>query len=105
MLEASGKDRSAYAEFDICGKVNNTVLGSSLAEDIRRLNNALFTLHSAHERVGEASTGLGHRKGGRASSILGLDNFITTKLNTLGQSFNFLLGEGETGLFVISQGC
>jgi hypothetical protein len=41
---------------------------------------------------------LGHGEGGGTSTVLGLDNLVTTVLDAVGELFDFLLGEGETGL-------
>lgn len=51
--------------------------------DERGLNDTLLALDSAEDGVSHAGTSHGHGKGGRASTVLGLDNLITTELDTL----------------------
>ncbi len=45
--------------------------------------NDLLASGSAEKRVGHAGTSHGHGEGGRASAVLGLDNLVTTELDTL----------------------
>lgn len=58
------------------------------------LNNTLLTLGGAEEGLGEAGTGHGHGESGRASTILGLDDLITTELDAVDQSIAGLTGDG-----------
>ena len=58
------------------------------------LDDALLALSSAQERLGEASTGHGHGEGGGASTVLGLDNLITTELDAVDESVTGLAREG-----------
>lgn len=58
------------------------------------LNDTLLALGSAEEGLGEASTGHGHGEGGRASTVLGLDNLVTTELDAVDESVAGLAGDG-----------
>jgi len=60
------------------------------------LNNIRGTVESAQKAHGELSTGIGHGKGGRTSTILSLDNLITTELDSVGQGVTLRVGEGGT---------
>ena len=48
-----------------------------------RLDNTLLALGSAEEGLCHARTSHGHGESSRASTILGLDNFVTTELDTI----------------------
>lgn len=54
------------------------------------LNNTLDTLSGLKERFGETGTGESHGEGGGTSTVLGLDDFVTTELDAV--------NEGVTGL-------
>lgn len=47
------------------------------------LNDTLLALNGAEDGVSHAGTGHGHGEGGRASTILGLDDLVTTELDTV----------------------
>jgi len=47
------------------------------------LDDVLLTLGSLEEGLSEASTGHGHGEGGGASTVLGLDNLVTTELDAV----------------------
>jgi hypothetical protein len=51
---------------------------------------SLFTLHSAKKSVGEFSCCPSHTQSCTASTIFCLDDFVTTKLNSLDQSGAFI---------------
>jgi hypothetical protein len=86
-------------EFDVGGEVFNTFLSEDIGLNERGFNNTLLTTDSSFEdRVGHTGTSIGHGESGRTSTVLGLNNFITTELDTVSQSIEFFLGEFETGL-------
>jgi hypothetical protein len=59
-----------------------------------RLNNTLLTLSSAEQRLSEAGTGHSHGEGSGASAVLGLDDLVTTELDTVDESVAGLAGDG-----------
>ena len=60
------------------------------AVDKCRLNNASLTLSSLEQALSESSTSHGHREGGRTSTILGLDDLVTTELDAVDQVLELL---------------
>ena len=60
------------------------------------LNDALDTLSSLEQALSEASTSHSHRESGRASTILGLDDLVTTKLYTVDELLKS--GSGDIGV-------
>ena len=63
------------------------------------LDDTLLALGSAEQRLGEAGTGHGHGEGGRASTVLGLDNLVTTELDAVDKGVTGLTSDGGvTGL-------
>lgn len=75
-----------WAELDLGGEEVNTLVLVEWGVNEGWLNDTLLTLGSLEERLSEASTGHGHGEGGGSSSVLGLDDLITTELNTLEES-------------------
>lgn len=71
------------AELDAGAEELNTLVLVERRLDKGGLNNTLLALDGAEDRVGHAGTGHGHGESGRASAVLGLDNLVTTKLDTL----------------------
>jgi hypothetical protein len=82
---ANGQDllNTIGTELDLGGEEVNTLVLVERAVDERRLNNALLALCGAENRVGHAGTSHGHGESGGTSTILGLNNLITTKLNAV----------------------
>lgn len=63
------------------------------------LDDVLLALSSLEEGLSEASTGHGHGEGGGASTVLGLDNLVTTELDAVDKGVAGLTGNGGvTGL-------
>lgn len=71
------------SKLDVAGKVLDPLVLVQRRLDKRRLNDTLFAVHGADERVGEEGTGVTHRQGSRTGTGLGLHDLITTELNTL----------------------
>lgn len=87
------------AELDVGSKVLNTLLGEDIRLDEGGLDNVLLAGDGGlEEGVGEAGTSESHGEGGRAGSVLGLDDLVTSELDAVGQSLDLLLGEGVAGL-------
>lgn len=47
----------------------------------------LLSFNRLQDLSSEFGTGIGHGKGGRSGAIFGLDDFVTTELNTFDESF------------------
>merc|ERR1712189_172002 len=61
--------------------------------NIGTLNDTLLTVHALDEAVCEPGSGISHGQGGTSGSILGLDNFSSSILNTFGESLQLFCGE------------
>jgi len=70
------------AELDLGGEEVDTLVLVQRGIDKGGLNDTLLALGGAEEGLGEAGTGHGHGEGGRASTVLGLDNLVTTELDS-----------------------
>lgn len=62
------------------------------------LDDVLDALSSLEEGLGEASTSHGHGESGRASTVLGLDNLVTTELDAVDVAVELLTLEVVAGL-------
>lgn len=82
---ADGQDllNTVGAELNLGGEEVNALVLVEGRLDKSRLNNALLAVSGAEERVGHAGTSHGHGESGRAGTILGLDDLVTTELDTL----------------------
>jgi hypothetical protein len=82
--------------------VGSEVLAALVLEERRvnegGLDDVLLALGSLEQRLGEAGTGHGHGEGSRASAVLGLDNLVATKLDTVDVAVELLALEVVTGL-------
>lgn len=77
-------------ELDLGCKEFNTLVLVERAVDEGRLNNTAAAIRSSKQALSETSTSHSHGKSGRASTILGLDDLITTKLDTIDQVVELL---------------
>ena len=68
------------------------------AVDESWLDNTLLALSSLEQALGEASTGHGHGEGSRSSTILGLDDLVTTELHTVDVGVELLALQVVAGL-------
>ena len=75
--------RETYTQFNIRGKEINALVGKQRALDERRRDNVLLAVQASQKSVGEFGTGIGHGKSSTSSTVLRLDDFITTKLDTV----------------------
>lgn len=82
---ANGEDllNTVGAELDLGGEELDALVGVEGRLDKGGLNNTLLAVSSAEESVGHAGTSHGHGEGGGTSTVLGLDDLVTTKLDTL----------------------
>ena len=73
-------------------------LGLDIGLNEGALNDALVTTNGLEEGEAELRTSVRHGESGRASAVLGLDDLITSVLDTLGEGLDLFFGELETGL-------
>lgn len=86
------------AELDLAAEEVNTLVLVERGLDEGGLDDTLLALSGAEEGVSHAGTGHGHGEGGRASTVLGLDDLVTTELHTLDElSVGGELGVGALG--------
>ena len=62
------------------------------------LDDVLLALRGLEERLGKAGTGHGHGEGGRASTVLGLDDLVTTELDAVDVAVELLALKVVAGL-------
>lgn len=84
------------AELDLGGEEVNTLVLEERALNEGGLDDALLAVGGLEEGVGEASTGHGHGEGGGTSTVLGLDNLVTTELDAVDQLVTD--GAGDVGV-------
>lgn len=77
------------AESDLGGEELNALRLVERRVNVGRLSDGL-TLEGLEEGASEAGTGLSHGEGGRTSTILSLDDLITTKLDAVGKGIEGL---------------
>lgn len=82
---ADGEDLfgTVGAELNPGGEEVDALVLVERALDKSGLDDALLTLGSLEEGLGETGTSEGHGEGSGTSAILGLDDLVTTKLNTV----------------------
>lgn len=71
---------------------------NTLQVDKAGLDEALLALEGSEDLLSEAVTGVCHGERGGTSTILGLDNLVTTKLYTLDQVGHLLVWDAHGGL-------
>jgi hypothetical protein len=71
------------AELNVGGEEVDTLVLEERGLDEGGLDNTLLALSGLEEGLGEAGTGHGHGESGRASTVLGLDDLVTTELDAL----------------------
>jgi hypothetical protein len=90
------------AELHVGGEVVAALVLEQRRVDKGRLDDVLLALGGLEERLGETGTSHGHGESGRASTVLGLDNLVTTELDAADVVLELLAGEvvarlGEEG--------
>lgn len=88
------------AELDLGGEEVNTLVLEERALNEGGLDDALLAVGGPEEGVGEASTGHGHGEGGGTSTVLGLDDLVTTELDAVDQ----LVTDGARDVGVVGLG-
>lgn len=68
------------------------------------LDNTGLTVHCSDKSVGEEGTGVSHGKSGRSGTGLGLDNFVTTELDSVDESLVSLTGNTLCDLSLREEG-
>jgi hypothetical protein len=82
---ANGVDllNTVGAKLDVGGEVLAALVFVQRRVDEGGLDDVLLALGGLEERLGEAGTGHGHGEGGGTSTILGLDDLVTTELDAV----------------------
>lgn len=82
---ANGVDllNTVGAELDVGAEELDALVLVQGRLDKGRLNDALLAVGSAEESIGHAGTSESHGEGGRAGTVLGLDDLVTTELDTV----------------------
>ena len=83
------------AKLDLGGEEVNTLVLEERGFDEGRLNDTLLALGSAEEGLGETGTGHGHGEGGGTSTVLSLDDLVTTELDAVDESVTGLTSDGS----------
>ena len=74
---------SVGTELDSAAEELDTLVFVEGRFDKAGLNDALLATSGAEDGIGHAGAGHGHGEGGRASTVLGLNDLVTAKLNAL----------------------
>ena len=82
-----------WAKLDIGGEELNTLILVQRAVDEGRLNNTSLALGSLQQALSKSGTGHGHGQSCRACTILGLDDFVTAKLNAVDQGVQLVASD------------
>ena len=82
-----------WAKLDIGGEELNTLILVQRAVDEGRLDNTSLALGSLQQALSKAGTGHSHGQSCRACTILGLDDFVTTKLNAVDQGVQLVASD------------
>lgn len=100
----NGTKAETYAKLNGNGEEVNTSLLSNLLTtgdtgevDVAGLDKALGALGGLEELLSEAVTGISHGEGGRAETLLGLDDLITTELDAVDKSIVLVVRDGDRG--------
>jgi hypothetical protein len=86
------------AELNVGGEVVTALVLEQRRVDEGRLDDVLLALSSLEERLGETGTSHGHGESGRASTVLGLDDLVTTELDAADVVLELLALEVVAGL-------
>ena len=86
------------AELDVGSEVLAALVLEEGRVDESGLDDVLLALGSLEQRLGEAGTGHGHGEGGRARTVLSLDDLVTAKLDAVDVAVELLAREVVAGL-------
>lgn len=90
---------TVWAKLDLGREEIHALVFVQWAIDEGAFDNALLALRSLQQALSEPCTSHGHGKSGRACTILGLDDFVTTELDAVDQGVELLAGDiGVAGL-------
>lgn len=73
--------KGTYAELDVGGEEVDALVGEQVALDKGGGNDALLSVQTPQQSVGELGTGVGHAERSAAGSVLSLDDLVTTELD------------------------
>ena len=90
-----GNQVRTYAELNVGREVLDTLVLEQRALDERRGDDTLLAAQATEKRVGELSTSVRHGERSRASTVLRLDDLITTKLDAIRQLLQSILGKAR----------
>lgn len=79
-------DGTVRTEGDGRREVVDALVGVQRRLDVSAQLDALLAVHGAEDAIGEDGGGVCHGEGSRSSSVLGLDNLVTTELDALDES-------------------
>jgi hypothetical protein len=79
-------DGSLGVEGDGRGEELDSLVGVKGRLDVGAEGDVLLAVDGAEDGIGELGSGVGHREGGGSSSVLGLDDLISTELDALDES-------------------
>lgn len=91
-LDGDGEEGGADLSLDVRSAIN------TLEVDVGGLDDALLASGTLEDSLGESETSLGHGEGGRSKTILGLDNLVTTELDSLDEIVELVSGDLDLGL-------
>ena len=98
---ANGQDvgNTLGAELDLGAEELDALVLVERGVDESGLDDTLLALDGAEDGLGHAGTGHGHGEGGRASTVLGLDDLVTTELDTVDE----LVVGGQVGVVALGE--
>lgn len=79
-------DGTVRTEGDGRREVVDALVGVQRRLDVSAQLDALLAVHGAKDAISEDGGGVSHGEGSRSSSVLGLDNLVTTELDALDES-------------------
>jgi hypothetical protein len=83
---------------------NSLTTGNTGQVDVAGLYEALLASSGLENLLCEAETSVGHGEGGRASTVLGLHDLVTTELDAVDESVVLVVGNGSRGLNLAEKG-
>jgi hypothetical protein len=90
---------TVWAKLDLAGEELDALVLVERAVDKGWLDDTLLALSSLEQALGETGTGHGHGESGRSSTVLGLDDLVTTELDAVDELVELLAADvGVVGL-------
>jgi len=91
-------------EVDASSLGNSLTSGNTRQVDVAGLDKTLLALGSTKQLLGKSEASICHGEGSRTSTILGLDDLVTTKLQRLTRASYLSLGMLTEGLALLKRG-